>query len=148
VYAVPADNEEAPHLRTVDACQTVRNYLGIFEWMRRSMMRRVEAPIESHGGHFEHLWEMYIFRCNSQIKCFRTRVDMVIFIVLACETRVQNLSAPFRYTLYTYIYTYISNKNLSIIADKIYRNLIMDLKKSGNLNLTSLTMKCSLDFRL
>jgi hypothetical protein len=50
VYAVPVDNEEA--YRIVDACQTIRNYLGIFARMRRSMMRRVEACI-SHGGHFE-----------------------------------------------------------------------------------------------
>jgi hypothetical protein len=53
VYAAPAENEEAH--RTVDACQTIRNCSGIFEWVRRSMMRRVEACIESHGGHSEHL---------------------------------------------------------------------------------------------
>jgi hypothetical protein len=55
VYAAPVDNEEALHHRIVDACQTIRNYPGIFERMRRSMMRRVEACIESYGGHFEHL---------------------------------------------------------------------------------------------
>jgi hypothetical protein len=31
-------NEEALHRRTVDACHTIRNYPGIFERMRRSMM--------------------------------------------------------------------------------------------------------------
>jgi hypothetical protein len=55
VYGAPVDNEEALHHRTVDACQTIRNYPGIFERMRWSMMRRVEACIESRGGHFEHL---------------------------------------------------------------------------------------------
>jgi hypothetical protein len=55
VYAAPVDNEEALHHRIVDACQTIRNYPGIFKWMRRSMMRRVEGCIESHGGQFEHL---------------------------------------------------------------------------------------------
>jgi hypothetical protein len=55
VYADPVDNEEALHHRIVDVCQTICNYPGIFEQMRRSMMRRVEACIESHGGHFEHL---------------------------------------------------------------------------------------------
>jgi hypothetical protein len=54
VYAAPVDNEEALHHRTVDACQTIRNYPGNFERIRRSMMRRVESCIESHG-HFEHL---------------------------------------------------------------------------------------------
>jgi hypothetical protein len=45
VYAAPVDNEEALHHRIVDACQTIRNYPGIFGRMRRSMMRRVEACI-------------------------------------------------------------------------------------------------------
>jgi hypothetical protein len=48
------DNEETLHHRIVDACQTIRNYPGIFERMRRSMMRRVEACTESHGGYSEH----------------------------------------------------------------------------------------------
>jgi hypothetical protein len=55
VYATPVDNEEALHHRIVDACQTIRNFPGIFQRMRLSMMRRVEACIESRGGHFEHL---------------------------------------------------------------------------------------------
>jgi hypothetical protein len=55
VYAAAVDNEEALHHRIVDACQTIRNYPGISERMRRSMMRRVEACIEFHGGHAEHL---------------------------------------------------------------------------------------------
>jgi hypothetical protein len=55
VYAAPVDNEEALYHRIVDACQTMRNFPGIFEQMRRSMMRRVEACVESRGGHFEHL---------------------------------------------------------------------------------------------
>jgi hypothetical protein len=73
VQAAPVDNEETIHHRNVEACQTIRNYPGIFGRMRRSMMRRVEACIESHGGHFEHLLQMY-----SRVKCFRTHVDMDI----------------------------------------------------------------------
>jgi hypothetical protein len=49
----PVDNEETLHHRIVDACQTVCNYPSIFEWMRWSMMRHVEAFIESQG-HFDH----------------------------------------------------------------------------------------------
>jgi hypothetical protein len=55
VYAAPVDNEEALHL-IVDVCQSIRIYPGIFVQMRRSMMKRVEACIESHTGHFEHLF--------------------------------------------------------------------------------------------
>jgi hypothetical protein len=55
VFAAPVGNGEAFHYRIVYSCQTIRNYPGIFERMRRSMMRRVEAYIEPHGGHFEHL---------------------------------------------------------------------------------------------
>jgi hypothetical protein len=47
VYSVPLDNEET------DACQTIRNYPGIFERMRWSMMRRVEACIDFQG-HSDH----------------------------------------------------------------------------------------------
>jgi hypothetical protein len=54
-YAAPVDNEEALHRRIVDACQTIHNCPGIFAQIRRSMMRRVEACTESHGGHFEYL---------------------------------------------------------------------------------------------
>jgi hypothetical protein len=56
VYGAPVNSGEALHHRIVDACQTVRNYPGIFERMRWSMIRRVEACIESHGGHLEHLF--------------------------------------------------------------------------------------------
>jgi hypothetical protein len=55
VYVAPVDNEKAFHHRIVDVCQTIRNFSGVFERMRRSMMRRVEACVESHGGHFEHM---------------------------------------------------------------------------------------------
>jgi hypothetical protein len=41
VYAVPADNVEA--YRIADACQTIRNYPGIFQRTQRSMMRRIKA---------------------------------------------------------------------------------------------------------
>jgi hypothetical protein len=52
VYADPVDNQESLHHRIVDACQTISNCPAIFERMRRSMMGRVEACTQSHGGHF------------------------------------------------------------------------------------------------
>jgi hypothetical protein len=55
VYAAPLDNEEAFQHHIVDACQTIRNYPGIIERMRRSMIRRVEACIVCRGEHFVHL---------------------------------------------------------------------------------------------
>jgi hypothetical protein len=48
VDAAPADNEGALQLRIVvvcHVCQTIRNYIGVIEWMQRSMMRHVEACI-------------------------------------------------------------------------------------------------------
>jgi hypothetical protein len=44
VYEDPVDNLVALHLRVVDACQAI-NYSGLFERLRRSMMRRDEARI-------------------------------------------------------------------------------------------------------
>jgi hypothetical protein len=55
VYATHVDNKEALHHHIVDVYQTIRLYPGIFGRMRRSVMRRVEACIESHGGKFEQL---------------------------------------------------------------------------------------------
>jgi hypothetical protein len=53
VYAAPVDNEETLHHRIVSAGETIRSYPGISELMRRSMMRRVEVWIKSHGVHLE-----------------------------------------------------------------------------------------------
>jgi hypothetical protein len=67
---------------------------GIFGRMRRSVMRRVEACNESHGGYFVHLLLMCSFRYNSQIKCFRRHVDTDIFSCFgmwnSCPKSVRN----------------------------------------------------------
>jgi hypothetical protein len=55
VHAARVDKEEALCYNIVDACQTIRNYPAIFERMWRSITSRVEARIQFHGGHFEHL---------------------------------------------------------------------------------------------
>jgi hypothetical protein len=64
VCAAPVDNEEALHQRIVDACKTIRKHPGIFERIRQSMTRHVETCIESHGGHAEHLLQIYSFSYN------------------------------------------------------------------------------------
>jgi hypothetical protein len=64
VYAAPVDNEEAFHHRIVDACQMTRDQHCIFERMRRSVMRRVEACIDARGEHFEDLFLMHSFSQN------------------------------------------------------------------------------------
>jgi hypothetical protein len=79
LYAAPVDIEEALHHRTLHACQTTRKQHGICERMFRSMMRRVEWCIESYGEHFEHLLQIYSFSYNSQLKIFRTQVNIGIF---------------------------------------------------------------------
>jgi hypothetical protein len=48
-YAAAVCKQEVFHHRIVDDYQTIRNHPGIFERMRRSIMRRIEACIESHG---------------------------------------------------------------------------------------------------
>jgi hypothetical protein len=55
VYAASIYKEEARHRRIAHACQTIHNCPSIFQRMRQPTLRRVEACIESHGGHFEHL---------------------------------------------------------------------------------------------
>jgi hypothetical protein len=91
VYAARVDNEESLYHGIVDACEAIRKYPGIFERMRRSMTRRVEAYIKSHRGNFEHLLYMYFFNCNSKFKRFPTHVFMDVFAFGTCA---QNLSSP------------------------------------------------------
>jgi hypothetical protein len=50
--ATRADNEKALNNCIVDECQTIRNYPGILEVMRWSMMMCVDLCTESYGGHF------------------------------------------------------------------------------------------------
>jgi hypothetical protein len=55
VCEAPLDSEEALQHRIVDACQTIRNYPGIFEWIQWPMTRRVEVCVIYYREHFEHL---------------------------------------------------------------------------------------------
>jgi hypothetical protein len=43
------------HQRNLYACQTIRNRLDTFERVRQSVIRRVQACIDSGGGCLEHL---------------------------------------------------------------------------------------------
>lgn len=55
VYAADVPNAATLHQRILEACDTIRHRPGIFERVRRSMVRRVHACTEASGGHFEHL---------------------------------------------------------------------------------------------
>lgn len=55
VYAVPIQTEEELRNRIIVCCQTIRNTPGIFENVRQSMRRRVDACIRVGGGHFQQL---------------------------------------------------------------------------------------------
>lgn len=55
VYSTPVETQEMLHQRIQDAAATIRNQPGIFERVRQSFVRRVNACIASNGSHFEHL---------------------------------------------------------------------------------------------
>ena len=55
VYSTPVNDVESLRQRIVNGCETIQNTPGIFQRVRQSMLRRAEACVESHGGHFEHL---------------------------------------------------------------------------------------------
>jgi hypothetical protein len=73
VCAGPVDNEETLHHRILVACQTICNYPGIFEQMRRSMKRHVGLCIEPHGGHFLYVLFHLQFFFNSNSATGSTR---------------------------------------------------------------------------
>jgi hypothetical protein len=60
-YSAPADNEETLYRRFVDGCQIIPNYPVISERMLRSMVRLVEARIESYGRQFQHSLFVNVF---------------------------------------------------------------------------------------
>jgi hypothetical protein len=90
VYASSVAKKEAIHRRIVDACQTILNYLGIFERMRRSRMRRVEACLESH----EDILGTY-YKCTlSAVTCklyVSGHLPIWIFSLFRCRTSVTEM---------------------------------------------------------
>jgi hypothetical protein len=53
VYSALVLNVNKLHMTIVNCCQTIRNYPGIFERIRQSLIRRAQACVKYHGGHFE-----------------------------------------------------------------------------------------------
>jgi hypothetical protein len=76
MFAAPVDH------RAIVTYQTIRNCLGIFEGIPRSMMRHVEAWTESHGDYY---------------KCFRSRVDMDIFPCFGMWKSCQGFVCTFQF---------------------------------------------------
>jgi hypothetical protein len=100
VYAAPVDNEGALHHRIVDAFQTIRNYPGIFARMGQSVMRRVEACIESSGGHFERILSTITHKLNVSGHV----LTWIFFLVL--PKVCQHLSVTLAYHLVVKPYIY------------------------------------------
>lgn len=55
VYSSPIENIEVLRQRIRGAFQQIRETPDIFERVRGSMIRRLQACVDSHGAHFEHL---------------------------------------------------------------------------------------------
>lgn len=55
VYRTPVQNEEDLRNRIQESCEIIRNTPGIFERVRQSMIRRINACIEVGGCHFQQL---------------------------------------------------------------------------------------------
>jgi hypothetical protein len=85
--------------------KTIRNCSGISERMRRSKTSHAGTLIESHGGHFEHLSEIYSYSCNSEMKCLRTQVDMAVFSSFGIWNSCPEFVCTFQlYPVYMYMY--------------------------------------------
>jgi len=55
IYKTSINNVEIlRQLRVEDGCREIRAIPGIFEKVRQSIMRRVEACIQVRASHFEH----------------------------------------------------------------------------------------------
>jgi hypothetical protein len=101
MYAAPLDNKETLQHRIMAVHQTIRNYPGISEKMRPSMMRRVEACTISHGGHFHFIYfKLTLPPINHKINVLGHMLVWTVFLVLVCGSSAQILCAPFSYTQY------------------------------------------------
>jgi hypothetical protein len=94
VYSAPVDQEEALHRSVVDACQTIHNYSGMSERMKR----HVEACIDSHGGYFELL--LYTLSAITlKLKVSGQVLIRRFFLLVWCvELWTQNFSVPLSYS--------------------------------------------------
>jgi hypothetical protein len=96
--AAPVDNKEALHHRIVNASQTIRNHPGVFEWMGRSMVIRIETCIESRRRYFEHF---SLSAISHKLNVSGYMAIWTFFLVFTSGTCAQNLFATFSYTLYS-----------------------------------------------
>src|SRR5678815_1440410 len=55
VYTTTVESPEELRARKIASCDTIRHTHGIFERVRQSMRRRIEACIAAGGAHFQHL---------------------------------------------------------------------------------------------
>jgi hypothetical protein len=78
--------------------KTIRIYPDIMERIRWSMVRCVEAYIESHGGHLSTYYKCTLSAITHELNVSRYMLIWTLFLVLLCETCTQSLSAPLSYT--------------------------------------------------
>ncbi|KAL7640497.1 UNVERIFIED_CONTAM: hypothetical protein RMT77_008772 [Armadillidium vulgare] len=55
VYGTTFESSEELRARIIECCDTIQHTHGIFERVRQSMRRRIEACIAAEGAHFQHL---------------------------------------------------------------------------------------------
>lgn len=55
MYATPVETVEELTARILAACEEVQQTPGIFEAVRRNLLRRCASCVEAGGRHFEHL---------------------------------------------------------------------------------------------
>jgi hypothetical protein len=87
-------------LDAMDACQTIRNCPGIFERMRRSMMRCVRRALNLVEGILITYYKCTLSAITHKLNVSGHMLIWTFVLVLVCGTRAQSLSAPFCRTLY------------------------------------------------
>jgi hypothetical protein len=109
VYVAPVDNEEALHRHTVDACQTISSYPAIFERMRRSMIRGVEACIELHGGILSTYYKCTLIAITRKLNASGHMLIWTVFLFLYEELEpkfcprlsISSCTSIFMYTIWS-----------------------------------------------
>jgi hypothetical protein len=89
------------HLKAlVDACQAIRNYPGIFERLRGSMMRRVEGCTQSHGGQLSIYYKCTLSAVTHKLNISGHMLIWTLFLWNSCQKFVRTFQLHSVYSSY------------------------------------------------
>jgi hypothetical protein len=103
VYFLRVRDAEILQQLTVNGCHTIRNISGIFERVRQSVIRHVQACTESHILHTHQTDGCFYstFRYGTRNEAFSDRCSYEVYVLLCCVELVPKVCTQLMDTFYT-----------------------------------------------